>query len=444
MDLPHSLHGRALFALSPVIVALCLVSCHILLGLHELHAPALCKQLDQAPSTSPSSALPPSKVFEDTGTIAAFHGLASAESTKSGTQGYIKIQQEIDVPSWADHGTVLLNGWRLKYLSGDHHVAGLGTVIRNIRIDRDKLKWEAIGSISDDNFDDPYNWSYAFTVLLWNAANISLAVDHFDGSCEPHDHRGHFYISDNKDTKDPVTTALSAFASFLGSGDFASLRLTTVAPRGFGFVWDGGDDHHLLQLGYNLDHSEMFVERDKKYKRQFDELTPLANSPSRIGAGYASWQTYALFKDDERRRDYVFGELVSGLAGNDLGVVQPPFAILPRDPPSACLDPTAVAQPQEFVVENVPYRYAIPMLTGWELAYGCRGDQHVSEIGIWIDEIQYDPNAAGTLRYKLSSVLRDEDNKPGFLSNHKVTILGMRPVPPRSPATGAQPTQALP
>ena len=84
------------------------------------------------------------------------------------------------------------------------------------------------------------------------------------------------------------------------------------------------------------------------------------------------------------------------------------------------------------------------MLTGWELAYGCRGDQHVSEIGIWIDEIQYDPNAAGTLRYKLSSVLRDEDNKPGFLSNHKVTILGMRPVPPRSPATGAQPTQALP
>ena len=71
--------------------------------------------------------------------------------------------------------------------------------------------------------------------------------------------------------------------------------------------------------------------------------------------------------------------------------------------------------------------YAIPVLAGWDLSY-LTDDQHVKNIGIWIDDFHYDidPNTlSGTLRYKLSSVLSDDDNWPDFLSRHKVTILGI-------------------
>lgn len=86
---------------------------------------------------------------------------------------------------------------------------------------------------------------------------------------------------------------------------------------------------------------------------------------------------------------------------------------------------------EDFVIENTPFEYAIPMLTGWELNYpsSC-GDQHVKEIGIWIDEIHYDKNPGspvGTLRYKLSSVLSDDDKFPAHKSNHKITVLGLKP-----------------
>lgn len=440
MDMSNLLHRRVLLTLTAPLLALFLACCDIIFGLRQVPLPDLCKQLDQAPFQAPEVEPLPVKLFETTGTIAAFHGFATTVSNKPSTQGFIKVQQSVDFPSWATDATVFLNGWRLRYLKGDHHVAGLGTVIRNIKIDRGKVKWEAVGAISDDNFDDPYNWSYTYTVLIWNAANINLTVNHSDGTCEPRDHRGDFYIADNKNT----TTALSVFASFIRSAQFAAVKTIAILPRGFGFLWSGGDDHHLLQLGYNLDHSETIIQQGRKYKKQLEEETPLSIASSQVGAGFVSWQTYAILKDDDRRRDYNFGEVVSALGGDELSVVQPPFAILPRDKPgliSACLESPVLAQPQEFVVENLPYRYAIPMLTGWELAYDCRGDQHVSEIGIWIDEIQYDPNAPGTLRYMLSSVLRDKDASPTFTSNHEVTILGLRPVGPRTPATGAQPTR---
>lgn len=69
------------------------------------------------------------------------------------------------------------------------------------------------------------------------------------------------------------------------------------------------------------------------------------------------------------------------------------------------------------------------MLTGWELTYGCSGDQHVKEIGLWIDDIRYDKNqgtSVGTVRYKLSYILSDDSSYGGNCS--KVTVLGLKPV----------------
>jgi hypothetical protein len=95
-----------------------------------------------------------------------------------------------------------------------------------------------------------------------------------------------------------------------------------------------------------------------------------------------------------------------------------------------CLSESPGEKTEDVVIENVPYEYAIPMLTGWNLHYGC-DDEHVTEVGTWLDEIHYDKTPAaptGTLRYKVSSILKDKDGSPGHDYSHKVTILGFKPV----------------
>ena len=83
---------------------------------------------------------------------------------------------------------------------------------------------------------------------------------------------------------------------------------------------------------------------------------------------------------------------------------------------------------KQVVIENIPYAYAIPVLTGWDIRYST-SDQNIKNIGIWIDDVHYDrpPNSStGTLRYKVSSVLKDNDDDPDNAYAHKVTILGLR------------------
>jgi hypothetical protein len=122
---------------------------------------------------------------------------------------------------------------------------------------------------------------------------------------------------------------------------------------------------------------------------------------------------------------------VSGLGGDDVGVIQPPFSVLPHEDVGffgACSEEgtkTGV-QTEEFEIDNVPFEYAIPMLTGWDLQYAC-DDEHVAEMGIGIDIWAYDKNA-GKINYTLSSILRDRNSRPGFGHRHKVTVLGIKRV----------------
>lgn len=378
-------------------------------------------------------------VLEDPGTIAAWHGFSCAESNERGAEELLKIEETLEFPRYAA-ATVFLNGWRLHYLSSDHHVGGLGTMISNIRLEGGTLKWQAAGILSDDNFDDGYRWCYHYTAVAWNPSAIDAVVDHKDGSCDPPDpDDSNFFITDNAGMK----TALSSFPSFLFNPAFASGRTVAVLPRGFGFRWSGEceSDHHLLQTAFNLDHSEVFVENGKKYRRGFgEELTPVPPPQppppgivNQVDSGFVSWDTYAIFKDNDGRRGYGFGEMVSGLGGKDVGTIQPPFSILPTEDSGlfdACLGEAQGEKTQDVVVENVPFEYAFPMLTGWNLGYGC-DDEHVSAVGIWLDEFQYEKIPAdptGTLRYKVSSTLKDKDGSPGHFSSHKVTILGFKPV----------------
>ncbi len=94
-------------------------------------------------------------IFEEPGTVIAIHGFACAESKNQGTQDYIQVDQVFDLPVYVTNATVLLNGWRFEYLNTDHKVEALGTVIKNIRLERNTLKWQALGALSDRNFDVP-------------------------------------------------------------------------------------------------------------------------------------------------------------------------------------------------------------------------------------------------------------------------------------------------
>ena len=91
----------------------------------------------------------------------------------------------------------------------------------------------------------------------------------------------------------------------------------------------------------------------------------------------------------------------------------------------------------EVKIEQIAFEYAIPMLTGWQLGYGkaVKGcdDEHVKEIGAWIDDWSYvrSPGSpTGTLTYKASSVLRDKNSDPGGFHREKVSVLAFKPVIP--------------
>ena len=415
-------HRRAFLALFGVLIAALLGACS--------YCPPrvnLCDLIPDSPLTELTSS-DRTVVFEEPGTIIVYHGHGCAESKKSGTQDVLRVEQSLDIPSYATNATVFLNGWYLRYLHKDHKVAGLGTLIHNIRLEGQTLKWEAGGVLSDDDFDDAYSWCYHYTVVAWNPSNMNLVVDHKDG-CDARDPREtNFFEDDNKG----ATTALSSFPTFLENPDFATSKIVAILPRGFAYRWSGCANNDLLQIGYHLDHSEIFIEQGKKYKKQFEDVfLSLPNSASQVDSGFVSWETSAIFKDNKTRRDYSFGEMVSGLGGSDVGIIQPPFSILPvEDEGIGCVSSGSGLKTEGFVIEKVPYKHAIPMLTGWELHYDC-GGEHVKEIGIWIDEIHYDkdPNAqTGKLSYKLSSILKDKNNDPNFQFRHKVTVLGLQAV----------------
>lgn len=402
-------------------------------------------------SVAPNNSL----MYELPNTFVIYHGSACAESNESGTEIVPKIEESLALPAYVTHATVYLNGWHLRYLDDDHHVAGLGVAIDSIRLERNVLKWQAAGILSDKNFDDGYNWCYEYTVIAWNAATLNLFADHKDGNCSGKDNLNtNFYMAGNTNanTGEKTTTALTAFASFLQNPNFANAKTTTVLPRGFAFDWTACDeDHHLLQLAYNLGHTEAFLEKGKMYQKGNNFVfSQLPTSVNQSASGYVSWETSAIYKDNDGRRDYEFGELVSGLSGNDLGVIEPPFSILPKEDHegtfSTCVSSGQGLRSDEFVVSGIPYEYAMPVLTGWDLVYDC-DDEHIKEIGTWISGFSYEkaPNATtGILRYKVSSVLKDKNNDPNFESRHKVNILGLKPTAAEKPPIGVQQQESNP
>jgi hypothetical protein len=350
-------------------------------------------------------------VYESPGLLAVFHGSSCAESDRSGEEIPMRIQEELVLPRELDQATVLLNGFRLRYLDDDHHVGGLGTAIGAIEIDRGVLHWEAGGAISDNDFNDGYEWCYTYTVLAWNSLQLQATVDHGD--------MGHAF----RDIAWTHGSSLLPVPGYLSNPAWAGLDEVAVLPRGFGVL--GGGDHHVLQFAYEHDSGEVYVEGKKQYGN-FTEAAPV----SQVGTGFVSWETTGLIKDNDLENPQAVLDLVTGLGGPEIDLVAPPFTVAPREDASGlgCNVIDGYAHVAEHEVQDVPFQFAIPVLTGWDLAYLCE-DEHVAQIGAWIPKWEWHPGTSaggGTLRYTVVGSLRDKDGHPGFHQRTQVKILGLR------------------
>jgi hypothetical protein len=421
-------------------------------------APSLgfsCSDFDKLPIT-PLTAQSSQIVFEQVGTVIAIHGSGSAKVDPGDGNIVIRVEQSQHIPLYVNQAAVFLNGWRSNYPSGDHYVRFLGTFLSKINLGFDPntktniLTWDAVGSLTDDSFKQGMAWTYTFTIVAWNSVNLNAVVDQGGGPggqyCPPDGtFVDNYFFAQNKNTN----TALSCFFSFIQNPAFANAKTVAVLPRGTAYGWNSGD-HRIRQVAYNLDHSDIFADHTKRYNKQGDDqaVAPLPDTASHADSGFVSWDPYSIFKDNDKRRDYFFSEIASAMAGADVGVLQPPYAVLPADDPgffSGCDSSTSSgAFSQDLVIEDIPFQFAIPMLTGWDLEYQCE-DHNVKEIGIWIDHWSYQspgPGAAGgTLRYTVNSILRDNGNN-GFASNHKITILGLKPTSGGKAGAGPAPAPA--
>jgi hypothetical protein len=395
----------------------------------------------------------PSIVFEEVGSIRMMEGVARASATEGAS---LRFEQSVDLPPYANQATVFLNGWEAAFEDTDHHVYDVAAILARIRVTPGKtIEWTVIGGLADVGAEEGFVFTYRYTILAWNDAVVRAIVDNDDGDAfcrtrEPHG-SDHFFEGRNHAPPDAmVTTALASFPTFLSNPGFATGRQVAVLPRGFLFSWGGpgGDtDHHLLQLAYNLESVAPYV-RNQDYYKASAMLNPLAGSPAQVAFGeFVSWKTSVIFKDNSRRHDFAFFEFVSALGGPDVEIIQPEFVVLPREDVDANIvggGPGGGVKSAEILIEKLPYTYAVPILTCWEIGYTPpgEGDQHVKDFGIFMDRIHYErpPGATtGNLRYTITAVLADKDAFPDNYFSHKVTILGLKPTAIAAPPVGSVP-----
>jgi len=340
------------------------------------------------------------------------HGQTCAKGEKT-----LKVHEELAIPRRHDRGTVLLNGWWLRFADEETWVKGMGTGIGSITIDRDLLSWDAAGEISDGSEGDVVEWCYNFTTITWSSATLAATVD--DGDTM------HVF----QDQAWNRGTALRPMPGFLRNPAFAGSPQVAVLPRGFIGMWDG-DSNQLLHIAYHQDAGERFVEADKTYG---NGEVPQPGPSSSAAGDVVTWESMGFIKNDDLEWTQTFAELVTAFAGNDVGVINPPFNVTPQE--DYGIGCSSLGSPgidsQERIVEGVPFQFAVPVLSGWDLSYSCN-DENVRQIGAWIPKWSWTPGpAGGTLRYTVSTVLEKDDHLPFFLSRSQIKILGFRRMQPR-------------
>lgn len=351
--------------------------------------------------------------FEDDGKFIMVEGSECIQRDHG--PGWATMLVMVTMPDYVDRGTVVLNGWDLRYLHGDHEVRQLSADIIHSKLVTGGgvpplLVFEAAGELSDQNWDDDYEFCVHYTGIGYNSTWIDARIEGDYSGINAWD----LVIEDEG--------AVSSLESLWDEGSLRNGDSIAVIPRGINFQydnefecewrfppcrWEDPADHHLLQVAYSL------------YQ--------IGATPNPDGNPH--WVTQTIFKDNSVRAHWV--ETRASLIGGSS--VELRTDLLPLNPRSGganiCRNNRdGVVHTETVRVYDLPYDYAIPMLTGWDLSYEC-DDQHVQRAGVWIHDIRFDPDSDG-LEYKISSILHDEDGKPSFNLAHRITVLGLNRVIP--------------
>ena len=351
------------------------------------------------------------------------HGWACAEASSAASSEYIglRVGGFTRLPSGFD-GTVFLNGWHLEYQKRDHHVVGFGTSIFNVAQLNDVLVWNAGGVLSDKNGDDAYRWCYEYTTLAWARPETSPV---FNPVIKPR-------VDIQAIHSDPRAKLMYVDSVTSGGVDKipGSFKTTGKPPRGVLLAGFGSsytdDDHHVLQIGFDLGKSKVKRKRIK-------------------------WKSDVVFRDDNGDDGTRSASIVSVLSGDSVNVFRPASAwveggdapvgqvsndlkLAPRTGQGtfgACLGSSS-ERTVEMAIVTPPYTWAIPMLTGWDLGSPC-GDEHLTHVGVWVEDFRYVlvPGASnGTLYYTVKTNFGDKDGFPGMLDRVQVDVLGINLLQP--------------
>jgi hypothetical protein len=344
------------------------------------------------------------------------HGYTCAGAPRAASKLYIgsRLIDSATLPTGFD-ATVMLNGWHLEYAGDDNQVVGLGAIIFNISRDGNELLWEAGGVLSDRRGNDEYRWCYEYTVVAWAKPSRppigGLPKAHIDMNAIHSDATGKLVFVDRKIDSNHFKTKSAKFKT---AG--APPRGKLLAGFGISFA---KDDHNLLQFG--LDLGESTIKR-KKIK----------------------WTTDVILKDNSDR-SYAVGELATILTGESVEVWKPDAVLLeeghpdapgylqndlqlsPADDSNACSNTDETSHAYKFKVEGVPFTWAVPMLTGWEVGVFC-SDEQVKKIGAWIEDFDWVRNpgdSTGTLTYEVRTILENKDADRGIFNGMQVEVLGI-------------------
>ncbi len=76
-----------------------------------------------------------------------------------------------------DAVTVVLRGWRLRFLNGDHHLRRAQIRISNVQYNWEtgKVSWDVRARLADKNNDDPYEWKYQWLIIGCRDCQIKAA-----------------------------------------------------------------------------------------------------------------------------------------------------------------------------------------------------------------------------------------------------------------------------
>ncbi|ALQ51072.1 hypothetical protein [Nitrosomonas ureae] len=346
-------------------------------------------------------------VFEDEGKFILIEGSKCVQHDSG--EETATVLQWIELPSYVDRGTVVLNGWDLRFLHGDREVNSMLADITHSKVIKSEgstfLVFEAQGRLNDQNRKDAYEFCVFYSGFGFRSV-------FFDATIED-DYNG----VEVSTLQDKNQGALATLENTGSRGTLKGNATIAIIPRGFDFQFDDtfecewrfppckwGDrvDYRLLQAAYSLSQSGMFPSLD----------------------GSPHWAVQTLFKDNSTRT-YRIKARAAMIRGTSVKLRADFLALNSRTGKTDICrkNVDGIVRTQTFRIRDLPFDYAVPLLTGWDLSYECE-QQQVQRAGIWLHDIHFDSNSR-SLEYKVSSILRDKDGVPSFSVAQRITVLGL-------------------